>query len=101
MNNISRCLAATMIVMCQSASSQSSGGDYTLLKHSISPGGGVTSDNMATYRLTGTIGQIVASQRNTINEYSLTTGFWQPLEPLPDFLFSDSFETSNRTGRQP
>ncbi len=80
----------TLLFFCSSALAQSSGGNYTLERHTIDGGGGTSQGG--NYTLTGTIGQPDAGRLEG-GAYVLQGGFWfDTAGQTADFLFADSFE---------
>ncbi len=69
---------------------QSSGGSYTLEKHSIDGGGGASSGG--NYSLQGTIGQPDAGRLEG-GSYVIEGGFWASASgQTADLVFADNFE---------
>ena len=60
---------------------------YAITKYSINNGGGKMTGG--SYQLTGSIGQIDASNELSNNNYKLTGGFWQQ---NTDLIFINGFE---------
>jgi len=81
---------AGMLLLSSSVLAQSVGGQYSLNKHTIDSGGGISAGG--TYRLHGTIGQPDAGRLESGN-YVLEGGFWaSPSAQIADLLFADDFE---------
>ncbi len=79
-----------MVLASTSVLAQSSGGNYTLEKHSIDGGGGVSTGG--SYSLQGTIGQPDAGRLEG-GSYVIEGGFWASASgQTADLLFADSFE---------
>ncbi len=69
---------------------QSSGGDYTLEKHTIDSGGGTSTGG--SYSLQGSIGQPDAGRLEG-GSYVIEGGFWASTSgQTADLVFADSFE---------
>ncbi len=72
------------------ALAQSSGGQYTLDKHTIDSGGGTSTGG--NYSLQGSIGQPDAGRLEG-GSYVIEGGFWASASgQIADLLFADSFE---------
>jgi hypothetical protein len=67
------------------------GGNFKISKSVIASGGGQSEGG--SFALSGTIGQVDASNELAGGSFKLTGGFWaQETVPLPDGMFSDGFE---------
>ncbi len=83
-------LAFSLLLISTAALAQSSGGNYSLERHTIDGGGGTSTGG--NYTLTGTIGQPDAGRLEGGN-YVLQGGFWfDSAGQVADLLFADSFE---------
>jgi hypothetical protein len=68
-----------------------SGDGFTITKKTIDNGGGTS--NGGGFIVSGTIGQVDATNELIGDGFKLTGGFWaQKTIPLPDGMFSDGFE---------
>ena len=76
-------LIATLSVSAQT------GGDYSIEKSVIASGGGTSQGSTIT--VSGTVGQVTASQQITGASYSLTGGFWHA-NNTNDIIFKNGFE---------
>jgi len=63
--------------------------DFSIKKHVISNGGGISIN--AGYKLEGTIGQHI-TQQSQGGGFSVKSGFWHSNIPLPELIFTNSFE---------
>ncbi len=78
------------ILASTSVLAQSSGGSYTLEKHTIDGGGGTATGG--NYSLQGTIGQPDAGRLEG-GSYVIEGGFWASTSgQTADLVFADSFE---------
>ena len=80
-------------MMAPATAQQSSGGIFTITRHSIDQGGGVSSGGI--FALTGSIAQIDADPSAALNgNVTLRGGFWLTGEAaaLPEAFFRDGFE---------
>lgn len=87
-------IALLMMAVCGSAfSQQSTGGQFTVSRHTIDNDGGTSQGGQ--FSLTGTIAQPDAgAQAATGGQFSLRGGFWSAKDlPTSDVLFSDGFES--------
>jgi hypothetical protein len=74
--------------MSTAALTQSSGGDFDILKSTLDSGGGASAGGEFT--LTATIGQPNANPQSAVGgEFSINGGFWAAFS---DLLFKDGFE---------
>ena len=64
---------------------------FEISKYTINRGGGKSTGS--TYQLTGSIGQVDASNKSTGDNYSITGGFWHAeIVDLGEDIFKNSFE---------
>lgn len=85
--------ALLLAIPCSLSFAQpSSGGVFTITKHTIDNGGGRSQG--VQFTLTGTIGQPEANEQPaTGGQFSLRGGFWSVDQtPRPNELFEDGFE---------
>lgn len=98
MNTIGKMTLLATLAVSQQASSQSSGEDFTLVRHSINSGGGNSEGGLVTeadFRLYGTAGQVVAGTRSSgsFNGETFTvSGGFLAIMSREDMLFGDGFE---------
>ncbi len=98
MNTMGKMAILAILAGSQQASSQSSSDEFTILRHSISSGGGVSTggfDDPNEFRIVGSIGQVAAGTRSqgSMNGelFSINSGFFAVMA-RSDMLFNDSFE---------
>lgn len=73
---------------------QSSGGTYTIARHTVDNGGGASQGGQ--FSVTGTMAQLEANERVASGgAFSLRGGFWRlgEVTPREELLFSDGFES--------
>ncbi len=94
-NHIIALATALGLCLSQTGNAQSSGGEFTIERHTIDNGGGASAGG--NFSLRGSIGQPDAAEAMaTGGVFGLRGGFWRdvgPVVPPIEILFSDSFET--------
>lgn len=82
------CIAAALIV-ASPALAETRGTSFEIRRPSIDAGAGAASGG--DFSLRGVIGQPEASPPTAGTNFSLQPGFFSPLVPRPDAIFSDGF----------